>query len=229
MPTPRFLPYASLLAGACWALSSASLQANPLYTVSLTTAPLSGHSAAPFYLDFQLNDGRGAGDGNNTVTLSHFQFGVGGNAAGTPLTQGGASGDLLTAVVIHDNNALLNDFHQEFIPGDTLSFDLDLTTQVDSPTPDEFSFALLDNTLAELPTQGPFDVLATIDITSPSPRVQTFASDPTRSPRGGGPGITINVPTLQAIPEPPTGALLLAGVGGLLWTVQRRKESEVSI
>jgi hypothetical protein len=222
MRTQCFIRYASLIAGVYWVLSPALMQANQLYIVNLNTAPLIGHLAAPFYLDFQLNDGSGTGDANNTATLSNFQFG-GGCAIGSPSTQGGASGNLSSTVVIHDST-FLNEFYQQFIPGNTLSFTLDLTTQVESPTPDQFSFAILDNTLTELPTQGFFDVFATIDIDSPSPPVQTFTSDPNVPPAGGGRGITIAAPTVQAVPEPTTLVLLVMGMGGLLWIVQLRKE-----
>lgn len=224
MRTQHCIRYASLIAGVYWALNPALVQANQLYTVNLNTAPLIGHLAAPFYLDFQLNDGSGMGDANNTATLSNFQFG-GGSATGSPSTQGGASGNLSSTVVIQDS-AFLNELYQEFIPGNTLSFTLDLTTQVESPTPDQFSFAILDNTLTELPTQqGFFDVFATIDIDSTSPPVQTFASNPNVLPAGGGGGITMAAPTAQAaVPEPTTLVLLVIGMGGLLWSVSLRKE-----
>ena len=45
--------------------------------VSLGTSALIGHPAGPFSLDFQLLDGAGTNDGNNTATLSQFVFGGG--------------------------------------------------------------------------------------------------------------------------------------------------------
>src|SRR5580700_3551787 len=76
--------------------SQMSSIADPAYTVSLTTNPLIGDSAGPFSVAFQLIDGSGAGDGNNTVILSGFHFGATGDATGTPILIGGASGSLLS-------------------------------------------------------------------------------------------------------------------------------------
>src|SRR5262249_21463960 len=38
--------------------------------ITINTAPLIGHAAGPFSLDFELIDGSGTSDANNTVTLS---------------------------------------------------------------------------------------------------------------------------------------------------------------
>jgi len=63
-----------------------------------------------FSLDFQLTDGSGTGDANNTVILSDFGFG-GGTAVGNPNLTGGATGDLASTVTLTDT-AFLNDFFQ---------------------------------------------------------------------------------------------------------------------
>jgi hypothetical protein len=47
-------------------------------------SPLMGSPPpGPFYIDFQLNDGRGIGDANNMVAIGNFQF-DGGNPMGNP-------------------------------------------------------------------------------------------------------------------------------------------------
>ena len=56
-------------------------QAQVVFHVSLDTSALTT-LAGPFSLDFQLNDGSGTGDANNTAILSHFTFGTGGSALG---------------------------------------------------------------------------------------------------------------------------------------------------
>ncbi|MEJ7708650.1 MAG: hypothetical protein WKF84_02055 [Pyrinomonadaceae bacterium] len=58
-----------------------------------------------FSLDFQLADGAGdiLGDANNTVTLSGFNFGVGGDVVGAPTLDGGASGNISTTVSLTDS------------------------------------------------------------------------------------------------------------------------------
>src|SRR4051794_1904888 len=120
-----------------------------IYDISLDTSPLIGHTASPFSLAFQFNDGSGLGDGNNTSVLSAFQYGSGGSAAGSPILFGGASGSLTSGVTIVDNS-FFNAFIQPFVPGSLLSFRLQTSTNLDvGGTPDEFSFSILDNTLTE--------------------------------------------------------------------------------
>ena len=83
--------------------------------VSLNTAPLIGHVAGPFSLVFQLTDGSGRGDGNNSITLFSFQLG-GGGASGAPAYFGGAIGNIVSGVTLIDNS-FLNYFIQPFTPG----------------------------------------------------------------------------------------------------------------
>ncbi len=171
----HFLLITSLLLSG-WMFSPLPLaQAGQLYSVSLNTSPLIGNPAGPFYVEFQLNDGSGTGDGNNTVELSNFQFG-GSSAVGNPTTlTGGTTGSLTTGVVITDSS-FFNEFIQQFSPGGILSFDLYLIPNLDSgPTPDQFSFAILDNQHLELPTESFSIAFLTIDFTSPL-SVQTFSS-----------------------------------------------------
>src|SRR5690349_14032044 len=123
----------------------------------MSTSPLVGNPAGPFSLDFQLNDGSAAGDGNNTAVLSGFFFGSGASL-GSASVAGGASGDLGSSVTLTDSG-FLNEFTQGFTPGATLQFLLNLSTNVDAgDTPDQFSFAILDSSGAQLPTLSFFDV-----------------------------------------------------------------------
>jgi hypothetical protein len=111
--------------------------------VQINTAPLVGNAFGPFAVDVQLTDGSGAGDANNSVTLSALTFGAG-QATGSPLLLGGASGDLGSSVVLTDAT-FFNEFTQTFQPGAALGFDLSFTTNVDAGTiPDGITFALLD-------------------------------------------------------------------------------------
>jgi len=177
-------------------------------SVSLNTAPLVAGSAGPFSLDFELIDGSGTNDGNNSVILTGFSFGSGGSA-GTATLTGGATGDLLSGVTLTDSS-FLNDFAQPFVPGSILSFTLQLSTNQEvTGFPDEFTFAILDRTGGELPTQSFFDVFVDIDITAQT-TVQTFGSDPTRAPRGGGPPLSIPAPTVQGIVPEPSDLIPLA-------------------
>jgi MYXO-CTERM domain-containing protein len=154
-------------------VSEAQLQIH----VNVDTRSLVGNPAGPYALDFQLNDGSGWGDANNTAALTNFQFGNG-SVIGSGSTFGGAGGDLGSGVWLTDSNPLLNDFYQGFTPGSWLSFDLSLTTNVDGGgTPDLFSFAILDGALMNLPTESlGSDSFLEINLDSVSPSVATFAS-----------------------------------------------------
>jgi len=154
-------------------VSKAQLQLH----VAVDTSSLVGNPGGPYSLDFQLNDGSGWGDSNNTAALSNFQFGTG-TAVGSGSTFGGTGGDLSSNVWLTDSNSLLNDFYQGFTPGSWLSFDLTLTTNVDGGgTPDLFSFAILDGALMNLPTKSlGSDTFMEINLDSASPSVATFAS-----------------------------------------------------
>jgi MYXO-CTERM domain-containing protein len=181
--------------GAALLFTALSARAQLAFTVSLNTAPLVGSPNGPFSLDFQLNDGSGTNDANNTATLSNFSFG-GGSAAGSPTLIGGASGDIATTATITDSD-FLNELTEGVTPGNTLSFDVNLTTNMDAGgTPDEFSFALLDVN-GNIPTAGGgFFVI--VDLDSATPTVQTFtAQDPYAAI--GSPQITI---AGQTVPEP---------------------------
>jgi len=183
------------------------------FTVSLDTSDLIGNAAGPFSLDFQLNDGSQTGDGNNTATISNFVFAgaTAGGPSGSPTTaSGGVTGSLASTVSLTDTSDF-NEFTQAFTPGtspgSTLSFSVDLTTNVDAgPTPDQFSFAILDNLGDEIPTVDPSgaNTLITVNIDSSSPTVNVFDTDPSIIPNAGGTGIDIE----------PDVNILNAGTGG---------------
>ncbi len=198
--------------------------------VTVQTQALVGSPAGPFYLDFQLNDGSGLGNANNTATLSEFNFGTG-SPAGSPITSGGASGDLGSTISITDSQ-FLNEFTQSFVPGSTLSFELMLTNHVESgPQPDEFSFFILDSTFTPIPTLDPVtgrDAFIVIDIDSSNPVVQSYGSDPSIPPAGGGGPITIAAPEIVNCPEPGSLTLLVSGVS-LLAVSQRLRKMRTKI
>ena len=146
-----------------------------LFDVSLDTSPLIGEG--PFFADFQLNDGSGSGDTNNTASLRNIDLG-GGSLGSIAISNGGATGSLTSTMMLTDS-AFLNEFTQQFNAGFTLTFNVSLTTNVDrGPTPDAFSFAILDNMLAPLPTSGLGDALLLININSSNPSIETFGTTP---------------------------------------------------
>jgi hypothetical protein len=226
----RFRKWRTVTVALFAALWTASVSSAYMLNVTLDTSPLIGHAAGPFSINFQLNPT--VDPGNNTVTINNFNFGTG-NASGTPTYINGASGDLYTAVTLTDSTLFLNYFSQTFVPGNLLSFTISFTPNMtvnEDPglggTPDQFTFAILDNLGFPIPTMFPSGALMTIDIVTPNPDVNTYATDPGTPPTAGGPGITMNAPqytVVGAIPEPTTVTLFLFGGGLMAWSRFRRR------
>jgi len=173
-----------------WLLLGASASHGAiLFDVTLDTSALIGHPAGPFSLDFQLIDGSGGGDANNTVVISDFDF-----------DGGGWAGPVSVSLT---DSAFFTDFTEAFNVGTGLSFRVSVTTAVDAgATPDRFSFALLDNGGFEIPTRGLADEFLGVDLNSPYPLIEAYSSDLART------GIGIAAPTVTIVPEPAFVALL---------------------
>jgi hypothetical protein len=199
----------SLLAAATTFLAVNSAGAAALYHVTIDTSSLIGDSGAPFALDFLLTGGNAL---SNTVTITNFSFGVGGSATSDPAvtTFGLATGNLLSSVTLSDDASnFSNELYQGFIPGNVLEFDVNLTANLNGPTPDSFSFAILDENLANIPTTGFGNSLFVIDINSATPSVQTFTSTS---------GVSV-----VAVPEPSTAALFGSAAFGAFGLIRRRR------
>jgi len=103
MRVSRLMPCTWLL-GFVVILAGPYARAGMIWTVSLDTSQLATSYSGPFALDFEL-----VGSNGNTVTLSNFSFGIGGNAGpGTAFTTGGASGDLGSSVSLNDSVNLVH-------------------------------------------------------------------------------------------------------------------------
>jgi MYXO-CTERM domain-containing protein len=210
MNTPsRYLKLLSI--GAILA-AAASLHADMTYHVSLDTAGLQGSPSAPFSLDFQLFDGTGLGNANTTVSLWNFNFG-GGSAGATTFDAGGVSGDLGSKITLTDSS-FYNEFFQDFTPGSTLQFDVQIDSSWQSGgTPDEFSFAILDNNLFNLPTNAlATDTFANVETDGTNFTVLTASS------LDG----TVPAPTVTPVPEASTYGLFGAALLGLAALKRRR-------
>lgn len=198
------------------ALALASLaQAQLQFQVQLNTSSLVANPTGPFSLDFQLNDGSVWGDANNWATLSNFQFG-GGSAWGSATAIGGAMGNLGSTVTLNDSNAY-NELYQSFTPGSWLSFTVSLTNWADAgPTPDKFSFAILDSSLMNLPTKSlGSDTFLEVNLTGANPTLLTY---------GSVDGL-IAAPTVTPVPEASTYGIWAAALLGVLAFRQRRKRA----
>jgi hypothetical protein len=207
-------------------LTAGTAHADLILDVTLNTTPLATASAAaPFSLAFQLV--QGSQPNNNTAIISDFLYGAGGSADSgcpavlSPCIFGGASGDISSSVSLNTSSAF-NALVETFTPGSSLSFLVDLTTNVDAGgTPDAFAFSILDGSGGSIPTLDPSgaDTLLTINVDSANPAILTYATDPSRNTLGGtGPSITMDAPTANSVPEPGTLGLLAAGIfwGGVL-------------
>jgi len=189
-------------------LGGSVCQAGIVFNVTLDTSPLNGHPAGPFALDFQLTDGSGGGDGNNTAVVKNFNF-HGGSWSGP-------------ASVSLTDNAFWVDFSQGFTAGTSLSFTVSLTTSVDAGgTPDRFSFALLDASGGEIPTVGIANEFLGVDLSSPNPTIESYYSD------GSLTDIVIGAPGVTVVPEPQStlGVALLCGLGALSLAGRRMQGS----
>ncbi len=126
---PRLTPLTLAAALGLLAIAAVPASANPdlNLTVTVDTSSLVGNAGGPFSLDFQLIDGSGIGDGNNSALLTNFNFG-GGAALGTPTWNdfggSGVSGDLGSSVSLTDSDLPLDEFYQEFTPGSSLTFNM---------------------------------------------------------------------------------------------------------
>jgi hypothetical protein len=198
--------------------------ADEIYNVILDTAPLIGHPAGPFYVEFAFTDGSGYGDGNNTATASAFNF-SGGSALGDPAVFGDATGSLETGVTITDTS-FLSLFYEQFAPGLQLSFTLNLTSNDDSDgIPDGFTYYILDNSGVPVPTLAPTgDYFLTAALGSSGAAFNAYGSDPSRAPSAGGDPLSIAAPTVSsesAVPEP--SSIYLRGGALLLIVVLKRR------
>ena len=198
---------------------AATAQANVVYTVNLNTAAISG--AAGYDIAFSFQDGEGIGDNNNSATLSNFNFG-GGSAAGAPVLSGDATGDIATSVTLTDSvfSSLLI---EGFTPGNSLSFKLDLTTNVDAGgTPDFFGFSILSGGVS-LPTLDDTggDNLLYFNIDSANPTPAAWATARASQVALAAPVVTTSGGQL---PVPDTAALLGLGLA-TLWVIRRRAQA----
>ena len=171
-------------------------------TVTVNTSGLPSLPGSEIF--FFLIDGSGTGDSNNTATLSNLAFGGGSAGAVDPSnTTGGVTGEMPSTVSITESS-FTNILAQFFTAGSAISFNLDLTTNVQAgPTPDQFSLAIVDPNGNPIPTSDPTgdDNLLAINIDSSNPAVQSYSDLVTVTPAGG-----------VATPEPHTTVFLGAAL-----------------
>jgi hypothetical protein len=202
MTNKKHLLWTITAAAALFISLPAYVRADIIDTVTVDTSALPSIPGSEIF--FFLTDGSGTGDGNNTATLSSFGFG-GGSAGTVDLsnTTGGVTGDMTSTASLTDSS-FTNVLAQFFTAGSAISFNLDLTTNVDAgPTPDQFSFAILDPNGNPIPTTDPTgdDNLLVININSSNPAVVSYSDLVTVTPVGA-----------VATPEPRANVFLVAAL-----------------
>ena len=179
--------------------------------VSIDTSGLPTSPGSKIF--FIFTDGSGTGDANNTATLTAFALGGGTvGAVDFANTFGGATGDMSSTVSLTDS-FFTNVFAETFSAGSSLSFLLNLTTNLDAGgTPDQFSIAIADPSGIFISTSDPtgFNNLLVINLDSASPSTSTYSSLVTAS--SPGPIIT---------PEPATIFLMTAGLAAIALRFRR--------
>ena len=185
------------------------------FHVGVNTSSLVGNVNGPFSLDFQVN---GVGPLTNAVTLDDFSF-TGGTPTGSPSLFGNATGDLGSTVSLNDVGSANNEFFQGFTAGTTeIQFDASITENVNTPTPDGFVMAILDNTLSNIPTTGAFDSLLLLNISQLNPTLGNMQTAASTAPDAG-----VTVAVTAPTPEPGTlGLFLSGGVLAAGWISLRR-------
>jgi hypothetical protein len=128
-------------------------------------------------------------------------------------TSGSATGTLGASVILNTNSTnATSEFYQGYYPGNggttSVGFDVTLTTNVNMPTPDAFSFAILDGNRNRLFANGPGNSLLLVNINSANPTVQTYAT----TGNGLDSPVTVSVRPI-AVPEPGTALFGLALIG----------------
>jgi hypothetical protein len=143
--------------------------------MSIDTSPLIGLPSGPFYLNFQLQDGSGGGDANNTITIGEIYF------DNTPGYPGPGPGTIYNRHLTDEN--VLNEFSiglGNYTRG--AAFGFYSTTEIEGGgVPDEFRLRILDSNKTPIPTLGPDDAFLVVDIDSANPTIRTFRTDPGRT------------------------------------------------
>jgi hypothetical protein len=209
----------SILIAVLLSLGSATAMAAPAtFSVSLNTSSLVG--LGQFSLAFQLADGSGLGDANNTVSLHDFNF-HGGSTGSVGGVFGGATGNFSSGVSLTDTDAFFNAMFQSFTPGTSVSFLATLSNNADAgPFQDLFAMSLLDGSGTGIPTldTNGNDTLLTITLDGNlNPPLGAWGTDPQRS------ALHLAAPDVARIPEPGSLMLLVSGFAAGLCVLHLRR------
>ena len=214
----KFIHGAVVAIGAC-ILAGKPVRADVVYDYSADTSGL--NPASTYYAYFQLDEGNGTPATANTITVSDFDYG-GGAASDVPSTlppadvsnpKGGVTttGNPPSTLALSDSSDSFSAVGVAFTPGSVLSFQIDSTNELtyvsnDSIMPDEFSFAILNSSGANLATTAPYTnnlielSLGYSDMSNQLADYETYS-------------LTASAPSAVPLPAPAAmGGVLLAGL-----------------
>jgi hypothetical protein len=201
---------AAMALGACSSVASAAL----LFRVNVDT---SAFTPGSYKLEFVVTDGSDGSDptdiGNNTATITNFNFG--GGSPGAPINFDpvtAASGDFVSGLVLSESDPLFAStvVTAPFTVGGSLQFDVDLTDALNvTGVNDSFQFRILDTNDVVLPTTDPFAIGTAVFVEiSPLSDLDAIEHYDFTAPVG-----TV---TVSVVPEPTTLGLLACGASLLL-------------
>jgi hypothetical protein len=198
------LPLARLLAlFALFSLAPLPVHAAS-YLVSVNTAAFAGASGA---VDLQFNPAGGALPATASVSLAS-----GLASLGAATLDGAAAGGLAGTVTLVNTTAF-NALLQDVVFGSSFGFRLDVDVAPGaSAFATTFGLGLYDETLAPFPGAQPDGFVLTIDFFGAADAIISAAS-----------GVTVT--PVNAIPEPASALLLLAGLLALAWARRGRRAS----
>jgi len=184
------------------------------YTVPYLLPTNSIVGEGTFSLAFQLVDGSGVGNADNTIKLFDFNF-FGGSASGSPTLFGGASGDLATGLTLTNSDPFFNAAIQGFVPGQKITFDATYSNNLDTPFPDLFLVSVLDPLGNGIPTLDTmYDSFLTVSLTGTTTVVYGVTTPPSSFFSADLTQTSYNLAAPIVTPEP--GSLVLLGSSVLL-------------
>ncbi len=121
----------------------------------------------------------------------------------------------------------VNEFIQDFTPGSTLSFTVNLSGAPTGLTPTSFSFTIDDDSGFPIPTTDPLtgEQLVTFSLNGAAPLITVTPFAGANDPEFGDySGVPLAQVTLIATPEPSSWAMLVVGCSALLFTLRLRRK-----
>jgi hypothetical protein len=225
----RFRAFPLLLAVACLAAQDTTARAGYIFTVDTSGLPASSSSTGdPYTYALEFLFALGGPNTGNTATISGISYGNGGSADATSIqTLGDVAVDPASqATVLSGATSGFGLFQENFTPGDTLQFDVNVTNLPQAyGGADTFTFGILYSDPLNIATTNPngYDSFVEIDAGLVDPTTNASVAPVLTLSSSDDPNPDFNVPTptflpdVSSVPEPASvvlvaGAVLAAGL-----------------